>query len=198
MREAAAGPDGKLRCPWSLSSAEYLSYHDAEWGRPVREDVGVFERICLEGFQSGLSWLIILRKRENFRAAFTGFDPVAVAEFNADDVTRLLADTGIVRNRAKIEATINNARAALDLPGGLAATVWRYASGQDGADDADVGPQTLDDIPSWTPASKALSVELRRRGFKFTGPITVYATMQACGVVDDHLAGCFLRGAYRG
>ena len=198
MREAAAGPDGKLRCPWSLSSAEYLSYHDAEWGRPVREDVGVFERICLEGFQSGLSWLIILRKRENFRAAFAGFDPVAVAGFNADDVARLLADTGIVRNRAKIEATINNARAALDLPGGLAATVWRYASGQDAAADADVGPQTLDDIPSWTSASKALSVELRRHGFKFTGPITVYATMQACGVVDDHLAGCFLRGAYRG
>jgi DNA-3-methyladenine glycosylase I len=198
MREPAAGPDGRLRCPWSLGAPEYLSYHDTEWGRPVREDIGVFERICLEGFQSGLSWLIILRKRENFRAAFAGFDPVAVAEFNADDVTRLLADTGIVRNRAKIEATINNARAALDLPEGLAATVWRYASSQDGTSDQDVAPQTLDDIPSWTPASKALSAELRGHGFRFTGPITVYATMQACGIVDDHLAGCFLRGAYRG
>jgi len=194
MREAAPGPDGQLRCPWSLGNAEYLSYHDAEWGRPVREDVAVFERICLEGFQSGLSWLIILRKRENFRAAFAGFDPVAVAEFNADDVARLLADTGIVRNRAKIEATINNARAALNLPVGLAATVWQYASSHDGPS---VAPQTLDDIPSWTPASKALSAELRRHGFRFTGPVTVYATMQACGIVDDHLAGCFLRGAYR-
>jgi DNA-3-methyladenine glycosylase I len=198
MREAAAGPDGRLRCPWSLGAPEYLSYHDTEWGRPVRDDIGVFERICLEGFQSGLSWLIILRKRENFRAAFAGFDPVAVAEFNADDVTRLLADTGIVRNRAKIEATISNARAALDLREGLAATVWRYAFSQDGASDEDIAPQTLDDIPSWTPASKALSAELRRHGFKFTGPTTVYATMQACGIVDDHLAGCFLRGAYRG
>lgn len=197
MKEAAAGPDGRLRCPWSLSSAEYLSYHDEEWGRPVRDDTGVFERICLEGFQSGLSWLIILRKRENFRAAFAGFDPAAVAGFGAGDVARLLADAGIVRNRAKIEATINNARAALDLPGGLAATVWSYASSQAGAASEDVAPQTLDDIPSWTPASKALSAELRRHGFKFTGPVTVYATMQACGVVDDHLAGCFLRGAYR-
>jgi len=123
---------------------------------------------------------------------------VAVAEFGADDVTRLLADSKIVRNRAKIEATINNARATLDLPEGLAATVWRYASSQDGTSDQDVAPQTLDDIPSWTPASKALSAELRRHGFRFTGPITVYATMQACGIVDDHLAGCFLRGAYRG
>jgi DNA-3-methyladenine glycosylase I len=197
MNEAATGPDGRLRCPWSLGNAEYLSYHDEEWGRPVHEDIGVFERICLEGFQSGLSWLIILRKRENFRAAFSGFDPVAVAGFGADDVTRLLADSGIVRNRAKIEATITNARAALDLPGGLAATVWRYASSQDFAASEDVGPRTLDDVPSWTPASKALSAELRRHGFRFTGPVTVYATMQACGVVDDHLAGCFLRGAYR-
>jgi DNA-3-methyladenine glycosylase I len=197
MREVAAGPDGRLRCPWSLGSAEYLSYHDEEWGRPVRDDIGVFERICLEGFQSGLSWLIILRKRENFRAAFAGFDLVAVAEFGADDVTRLLADSGIVRNRAKIEATISNARAALDLPAGLAATVWSYACSQDAGSSADVAPQTLDDVPSRTPASKALSAELRRHGFRFTGPVTVYATMQACGVVDDHLAGCYLRGAYR-
>jgi DNA-3-methyladenine glycosylase I len=197
VKAAAAGPDGRLRCPWSLGSSEYLSYHDEEWGRPVREDIGVFERICLEGFQSGLSWLTILRKRENFRAAFAGFDPVVVAKFGADDVTRLLSDAGIVRNRAKIEATINNARAALDLPEGLAATVWQYASSQDGAASENLVPRTLDDIPSWTPASKALSAELRRHGFKFTGPVTVYATMQACGIVDDHLAGCFLRGAYQ-
>ena len=192
-----AGPDGRLRCPWSLGSPEYLSYHDEEWGRPVRDDIGIFERLCLEGFQSGLSWLIILRKRENFRAAFADFDPAAVAEFGADDITRLLADTGIVRNRAKIEATINNARAALGLPAGLAATVWSYASNQDGAASENVAPQTLDDIPSWTPASKALAAELRRHGFKFTGPVTAYATMQACGVVDDHLAGCIFRGTYR-
>jgi len=150
----------------------------------------MFERLCLEAFQSGLSWLTILRKRENFRAAFRGFDPTAVAAFGADDVARLLADAGIVRNRAKIEAAINNARAALDLPSGLAAVVWNYA------EDRSVTPQTLDDVPSWTPASKALSKDLRRHGFRFTGPITAYATMQACGVVDDHLAGCFRREAY--
>ena len=186
------GPDGQLRCPWSLGgAAEYLGYHDKEWGIPVRDDAGMFERISLEAFQSGLSWLIILRKRVNFRAAFSGFDAEAVAAFGPDDVSRLLADAGIVRNRAKIEATVNNARAALDLPRGLAATVWSYAEGQTSA------PQTLDDIPAWTPASKALSKELRTHGFRFTGPVTAYATMQACGIVDDHLAGCFRRGAYR-
>jgi DNA-3-methyladenine glycosylase I len=151
----------------------------------------MFERISLEAFQSGLSWLTILRKRANFRAAFEGFDLEAVAAFGADDVARLLADAGIVRNRAKIDATINNARAALDLPKGLAKTVWSYAGSQEAP------PQTLDDIPSWSPASKALSTELRRRGFRFTGPVTAYAAMQACGVIDDHLAGCFRRGAYR-
>ena len=150
----------------------------------------MFERLCLEAFQSGLSWLTILRKRENFRAAFRGFDPAAVAAFGADDVARLLADAGIVRNRAKIEAAISNARAALDLPSGLAAMVWRYS------EDRPAGPQTLEDVPSWTPASKALSKDLRRHGFQFTGPVTAYATMQACGVVDDHLVGCFRRGAY--
>ncbi len=184
------GPDGQPRCPWALGSALYISYHDDEWGKPVRDDVGMFERICLEAFQSGLSWLIILRKRENFRAAFRGFDLETVAGFGPDDVARLLADQGIVRNRAKIEATINNARAALDLPAGLAATVWSYA------DTGAAGPRTLDDVPAWTPASKALSKELRKHGFRFTGPVTAYAAMQACGVVDDHLAGCFRRGVY--
>lgn len=187
MTGVAAGPDGRLRCPWCLSSDDNLIYHDQEWGRPVRDDVGMFERLCLEGFQSGLSWLTILRKRENFRAAFSGFDPAAVAAFGPDDVARLLADAGIVRNRAKIEATISNARAALNLPSGLAAVVWSYAGEPVSA------PQTLADVPSWTPASKALSVHLRRHGFRFTGPVTAYATMQACGLVDDHLAGCFRR-----
>ena len=191
-RGPQAGPDGRPRCPWSLGGAEeYLGYHDQEWGKPVRDDAGMFERLSLEAFQSGLSWLIILRKRENFRVAFLGFDVAAVAAFGPDDVSRLLADAGIVRNRAKIEATINNARAALDLPGGLAATVWNYA------DQRPAAPRTLDDIPASTPASKALSQELRKHGFRFTGPVTAYAAMQACGIVDDHLAGCFRRGAYR-
>ena len=188
---AEPGPDGRLRCPWGMSSPEYMAYHDDEWGRPVRDDTGMFERLCLEAFQSGLSWLTILRKREGFRAAFAGFDIESVARFGPDDVARLLGDARIVRNRAKIAAAIGNARAALALPGGLAALVWSYADGQDRA------PVTLDEVPAWTPQSKALSKELRRSGFSFTGPVTAYATLQACGVVDDHLEGCFRRGAYR-
>jgi DNA-3-methyladenine glycosylase I len=186
---AVAGPDGRRRCPWALGAAEYLAYHDEEWGCPVRDDTGMFERLSLEAFQSGLSWLTILRKRENFRSAFNGFNISAVAGYGPGDVTRLLADPGIVRNRAKIEAVIRNARAALDLPDGLAALVWRHANGQVSA------PDTLADVPAWTPESKALAAELRRHGFNFTGPVTAYATMQACGVVDDHLTGCFRRGA---
>jgi DNA-3-methyladenine glycosylase I len=184
---AVPGPDGRLRCPWALSPPEYISYHDDEWGRPVRDDQGLYERLCLEGFQSGLSWLTILRKRENFRAAFRGFDMAAVAEFGPDDVARLLADAGIVRNRAKIQAAIANARAALDLPDGLAALVWKYADGDQPA------PATLADVPASTPAAKTLSADLRRHGFRFTGPVTAYATMQACGIVNDHLADCFYR-----
>ena len=184
---AVPGPDGKLRCPWGMSAPEYLVYHDEEWGRPLRGDVPVFERLCLEGFQSGLSWLTILRKRENFRAAFAGFDLAAVAAFGDADVARLLADAGIVRNRAKINATIGNARAALDLPGGLSALVWKYAG------EPAEAPQTLADLPAATPASTALSKELRKHGFTFTGPVTAYATMQACGIVNDHLVGCFCR-----
>jgi len=184
------GPDGQPRCPWGLSSEDYVAYHDQEWGRPVRDDAGIFERLSLEAFQSGLSWLTILRKRDNFRTAFSGFDIGTVADFGPDDVTRLLADPGIVRNRAKIEATIGNARAAFDLPGGLAALVWSY-----GGTDQDP-PLLLADVPSWTPASRELSSRLRRHGFRFTGPVTAYAMMQACGVVDDHLVGCFRRGAY--
>jgi DNA-3-methyladenine glycosylase I len=185
---AATGPDGQLRCPWALGATEYLAYHDEEWGQPVRDDQGLYERLSLEAFQSGLSWLTILRKRENFRAAFAGFDLAAVAAFGAADEARLLADAGIVRNRAKIEAAIANARAALDLPDGLAALVWEYAGGPEQA------PKTLSDVPAWTPASRALSADLRRHGFRFTGPVTAYATMQACGLVNDHLAECFRHG----
>lgn len=185
---AVKGPDGKPRCPWAVSTPDYLAYHDLEWGRPVRDDTGIFERLCLEAFQSGLSWLTILRKRENFRAAFSGFDPVAVAEFGPEQVAALLANQGIVRNRAKIEATINNAQATLRLASGLADFVWQYAG------NAEAAPRALADIPSSTPASKALSADLRRNGFRFTGPVTVYATMQACGLVNDHLADCFRRG----
>jgi DNA-3-methyladenine glycosylase I len=182
-----AGPDGLLRCPWSLTSPEYLPYHDEEWGKPVRSDTGVFERLCLEAFQSGLSWLTILRKRENFRRAFADFDVQAVARFGPADVSRLLADQGIVRNRAKIEAVVVNAQAALRLADGIAARVWQYAGAEAPA------PRTLADVPSSTSASEALAKDLRRHGFRFTGPVTAYATMQACGVVNDHLVGCTSR-----
>jgi DNA-3-methyladenine glycosylase I len=188
QKGAVAGPDGRLRCPWGLSAPEYVAYHDEEWGRPVRGDQAMFERLCLEGFQSGLSWLTILRKRENFRKAFAGFDLPAVAAFTDTDVARLLADAGIVRNRAKINATITNARAALALREGLSELVWSYA---------ETGhrpvPRTLADLPGQTPTSQALAKELRKRGFVFTGPVTVYSTMQACGLVNDHLEGCFAR-----
>jgi DNA-3-methyladenine glycosylase I len=185
----APGPDGLPRCPWSLSTADYLRYHDEEWGRPVRDDTGMFERLCLEAFQSGLSWLTILRKRDNFRAAFGAFELTTVAAFGPADVDRLLGDAGIVRNRAKIEAAIANARAALELPSGLAHLVWQYAG------DPGAAPVSLQDVPSQTSESKALSQDLRKRGFRFTGPTTAYATMQACGLVNDHLAGCVSRGS---
>jgi DNA-3-methyladenine glycosylase I len=181
-----------LRCPWGISPPEYVAYHDEEWGRPLRGDQAIYERLCLEAFQSGLSWLTILRKRENFRAAFAGFDPVAVAGFGPGDVQRLLADAGIVRNRAKINAAIGNARAALDLPDGLSELVWKYAGEPRRA------PVTSADIPAQTPASKALAKELRGHGFTFTGPVTAYATMQACGIVNDHLAACYVRPALDG
>ena len=184
---AEAEEPPRLTCHWARSGI-LAHYHDVEWGRPVRGDTALFERLSLEGFQSGLSWLTILRKRENFRAAFAGFDASAVAAFGAQDVARLMADAGIVRNRAKINAVIANARAVLDLPDGLTSLVWKYAE-QDGP-----APRTLAEVPSQTPASKALSAELRRHGFRFTGPVTAYATMQACGVVNDHLAACVCRG----
>ena len=183
-----AGPDGRLRCPWGLSAPDYVAYHDEEWGRPVRGDQAIFERLCLEAFQSGLSWLTILRKRENFRRAFAGFDIPAVAAFTDADTARLLADPGIVRNRAKISAAINNARAALELSEGLSDLFWSYAQTTPRP-----APKTLTDLPAQTPRSKALAAELRKRGFAFTGPVTVYAAMQACGLVNDHLEACFAR-----
>ena len=187
-RGAEPGPDGRLRCPWGMSAPDYLTYHDEEWGRPVRGDQAIFERLCLEAFQSGLSWLTILRKRENFRKAFAGFDLETVAAFGPRDIERLLNDPGIVRNRAKVNAAVNNARAALSLPDGLSNLVWSYADGEERA-----APDTLDEVPSVTPASKSLATELRKHGFTFTGPVTAYAAMQACGIVNDHLAECFVR-----
>jgi DNA-3-methyladenine glycosylase I len=172
----------------------YERYHDREWGRPVRDERGLFERMSLEAFQSGLSWLTILRKREAFRAAFAGFDPDAVAAFGEQDVERLLADAGIVRNRAKIEATIANAKATVALREDgptLPELVWEhYRPPPRGAP-----PRTFADVPSQTPETVALAKELKRRGFRFVGPTTLYALMQACGVVDDHLAGCPVRAA---
>jgi len=188
-RAALPGPDGMLRCPWAVSAPDYLAYHDTEWGCPVRGDREIFERLSLEAFQSGLSWLTILRKRENFRKAFADFEITAVAAFGPADEQRLLADAGIVRNRAKITAVIANARAALELPVGLSDLVWNYAE-QPGDRPA---PRSVEDLPGLTPASNALSKELKKHGFVFTGPTTAYATMQACGIVNDHLADCFRR-----
>jgi DNA-3-methyladenine glycosylase I len=184
------GADGLMRCPWGSSAPDYVAYHDEEWGRPVRDDRGLYERLCLEAFQSGLSWLTILRKRPGFRRAFDDFEPVRVAAYGTADVERLLADVSIVRNRRKIDATIANARASLDLPEGLAALVWKYA-------DRDApAPKTVADVPATTPGSQALAKELKGRGFRHVGPTTVYALMQACGLVDDHLLECHRRGAY--
>jgi DNA-3-methyladenine glycosylase I len=178
------GVDGLARCRWGGSSPEYVAYHDAEWGRPVRTDDGLFERLTLEAFQSGLSWLTILRKRPAFRVAFDDFAIAKVAGYGDGDVTRLLGDAGIVRNRAKIDATIANARAALDLPEGLAALLWSFAPARRPR------PESFAQVPATTPESTALAKDLRRRGFRFVGPTTAYALMQATGMVDDHLAGC--------
>jgi len=184
--------DGLVRCPWGVDPPEYRRYHDEEWGRPVVDDTRLFEKLCLEGFQAGLSWLTILRKRGGFRQAFAGFDPATVAAFGPDDVDRLLQDSVIVRHRGKVEATIANARATLEVQereGSLAALVWRYEPAPGPA------PAALADLPPTTPESVALSRDLRRRGFRFLGPTTVYAAMQSLGLVDDHLADCHVRPA---
>jgi DNA-3-methyladenine glycosylase I len=184
---AEPGPDGRPRCPWALSTPDYLDYHDTEWGRPLTGDAtdsALFERLSLEAFQSGLSWLTILRKREAFRDAFAGFDPVRVAAFDEADVARLMADAGIVRNAAKIAATINNAARVAELDGGFSDLVWSHRPAPRPR------PRTLAEVPAVTPESTALAKDLKRRGFRFVGPTTAYALMQATGLVDDHLADC--------
>jgi DNA-3-methyladenine glycosylase I len=192
----APGPDGKLRCFWGVSTPDYVDYHDREWGFPVVDDRRLFEKLCLEGFQAGLSWITILRKREAFRRAFANFDPVKVARFGARDVTRLLADPGIVRHRGKIESAIHNAGRALELideRGSLAAYVWSFAPAAEERP-ARVTRQALRAMTQ-TPTSVALSKDLKRRGWTFVGPTTVYAFMQAMGLVNDHLDGCTIRRA---
>jgi DNA-3-methyladenine glycosylase I len=181
--------DGLLdgRCWWAGSTPEYVRYHDEEWGRPEHDDRALYEKLCLEAFQSGLSWLTILRKRESFRAAFAGFEIERVAAFGDADVERLMADAGIVRNRAKIEAAIHNARAVAALEEPLSELVWSFAAPPRPA------PRSLADVPAVTPESTALARELKRRGLRFVGPTTAYALMQACGLVNDHLDGCVAR-----
>ena len=197
MTDAVPGPDGELRCPWAISTADYLAYHDDEWGVPVHGDAALYERLTLEAFQSGLSWLTILRKRAGFRAAFAGFDPDAVAGYDESDAERLRSDDRIVRNRAKIAAAITNARALVRLreaegEGALDRLIWSFAP-----DGRQSPPATLADIPPSTPDSAVLAKALKRHGFVFVGPTTVYATMQATGVVNDHLDGCVARGRGR-
>ena len=183
------GADGLARCGWAGADPLYLNYHDDEWGRQVRGEDRLFERISLEAFQSGLAWITILRKREAFRAAFAGFEIAKVAEFGDADVVRLLADEGIVRNRAKINAAIGNAKAARALDGGLTELIWSHAPEPRPRAEQ---PRALAQVPSSSPESVALSKALKKAGFVFVGPTTAYALMQACGLVDDHLADCFI------
>jgi DNA-3-methyladenine glycosylase I len=187
--------DGLTRCWWCGDDTQYVAYHDREWGLPVHDEIRLFEKLCLEGFQAGLSWLTILRKREAFRAGFAGFDPERVAGFGDREVTRLLADAGIVRHRGKIEAAISNARAYLHLvdeAGSLDEVVWSFAP------ETHPVPQRLEDVPAITTEATALSRELKRRGFRFVGPTTSYAFMQSMGIVNDHLADCAFRDAVNG
>jgi DNA-3-methyladenine glycosylase I len=191
-RGLSAGPDGKSRCEWANSTEDYIRYHDDEWGRPVTHDRGLYERFTLEAFQSGLSWLTILRKRPAFRTAFAGFDVAAVAAFGDGDRDRLMADAGIVRNRLKVEATLANARAALPVieeHGSMAAFFWRFRP------EAHEAPRARDEWVAMSPESKAMARELKKRGFRFVGPTTAYSLMQAAGIVNDHAEGCCVRGA---
>ncbi|MGC4939033.1 DNA-3-methyladenine glycosylase I [Kribbella sp. DT2] len=182
------GADGRPRCDWAVSAPEYVAYHDDEWGQEIRDDRGLYERMTLEGFQSGLSWITILRKRENFRRAFAGFDPEVVAAYGEDDRARLMDDAGIVRNRLKVNAAIVNARALLELePGEFAEFVWSFQPERRPA------PKTLSDVPATTPESIAMAKALKKKGFVFVGPTTAYALMQATGIVNDHLADCIAR-----
>ncbi|MFD1721670.1 DNA-3-methyladenine glycosylase I [Amnibacterium endophyticum] len=193
---ATTGDDGRPRCPWAVGDL-YRAYHDDEWGVPLHGDCALFEKLTLEGFQSGLSWIVVLRKRETFRTAFAGFDPAAVAAFGDEDVERLLADAGIIRNRQKIEAAIGNARALVALQerdgdDALDRLVWSFA---DAARAEHVAPDDLADVPAQTPASKALAKALHAEGLRFVGPVTVYSLMQSAGLVDDHVAGCWRAAA---
>ena len=191
MSGVEPGPDGKPRCWWCLGSEDLLAYHDDEWGRPLHGERELFERLTLEAFQSGLSWLTILRKRENFRRAFDGFGIEKVAEYGSKDVERLLGDAGIVRNRKKIEAAITNATATREMHANgetLDQLIWSFAP-----DDDPPAPKTLEELQPTTTESKALAKELKKRGFVFVGPTTLYATMEAIGVVNDHLDGCAFR-----
>ncbi|MFC9385972.1 DNA-3-methyladenine glycosylase I [Streptomyces venezuelae] len=188
---AVPGPDGRLRCPWGLSTADYVTYHDEEWGRPVHGDDALFERLCLEAFQSGLSWITILRRREGFRTAFDGFRIASVAEFGDAERERLLADEGIIRNRAKIDATLANAKLLAGWSEGeLDELIWSYAPDPE----TRPAPRTVADVPAVTDESTALSKALKKRGLRFIGPTTAYALMQACGLVDDHVRDCVSRG----
>ncbi|MGW0941683.1 DNA-3-methyladenine glycosylase I [Streptomyces sp. NPDC002623] len=187
---ALPGEDGALRCPWALSTPDYVTYHDEEWGRPVHGDDALFERLSLEAFQSGLSWITILRRRPTFRTAFAGFKIASVAGFTDEDRERLLIDPGIIRNRAKIDATLANARLLADwAPGDLDELIWSHAPA------AGPAPKTVSDVPAVTDESTALSKALKKRGLRFVGPTTAYALMQACGLVNDHLEACASRPA---
>lgn len=186
MTSLTTGPDGRARCAWVGDDAEYRRYHDEEWGTPLRGDRALFEKMALEGFQAGLSWITILRKRPRFREVFAGFDVAAVAEFDENDIERLMTDAGIIRNRAKIEATIGNARIVREMAEGeLDSLMWSFAP------EPRTRPATLLDVPAVTAESTAMSKELRRRGFRFVGPTTMYALMQSTGMVDDHVVGCW-------
>ena len=190
MTSVIPGPDALDRCGWVGDDTEYRRYHDEEWGRPLHGDRALFEKMALEGFQAGLSWITILRKRPRFREVFAGFEPAIVADFGADDVERLLTDAGIIRNRAKIEATISNAALVRDMAEGeLDAFMWSFAP------PARPRPSTLADVPPVTAESEAMSKALRRRGFRFVGPTTMYALMQSAGMVDDHVEGCWRASA---
>ena len=192
MSDLRVGADGLARCGWVGDDAEYVRYHDEEWGRPLHGDRALFEKLSLEGFQAGLSWITILRKRPRFREAFAGFEPAVVAAFGEGDVERLMADAGIVRNRAKILATIGNARLVAALaPGELDAWMWSFAPAPRPAGGR---PVSFAEVPATTEASDALSKALKKRGFRFVGSTTVYALMQSAGMVDDHLAGCHRAG----
>lgn len=187
MTSLLLGPDSRARCAWVGDDAEYRRYHDEEWGTPLHGDRALFEKMALEGFQAGLSWITILRKRPRFREVFAGFEPEAVAAFDEADVERLMADPGIIRNRAKILATIGNARIVESMADGeLDALMWSFAPPVTGA-----RPREFADVPAVTAESTALSKELRRRGFRFVGPTTMYALMQSAGMVDDHIEGCW-------